>query len=42
MQNYPDQQINLSNCDAEPIHLIGCVQAHGFLLVVNQLTLVVE
>ena len=33
MSNY---QVNLTNCDTEPIHIPGGIQSHGFLLVVNQ------
>ena len=31
----PDAEINLTNCDREPIHLSGAVQPHGALLAVN-------
>ena len=42
MQNYKNHLIDLTNCDTEPIHLIGRIQPHGFLMVLNQATLVVE
>jgi chemotaxis family two-component system sensor kinase Cph1 len=29
-------QINLSNCDREPIHIPGKIQGHGFLVAINQ------
>lgn len=29
----PTSAVNLTNCDREPIHIPGSVQAHGFLLV---------
>lgn len=28
--------IDLTNCDREPIHILGKIQSHGFLLAVNQ------
>lgn len=42
MQNYKNYLVDLANCDAEPIHLIGRIQPHGFLLIFNQATLAVE
>ncbi|WP_181307345.1 ATP-binding protein [Rufibacter sp. XAAS-G3-1] len=42
MQNYQNHRVDLSNCDTEPIHLIGRIQPHGFLLVLNQETLQIE
>ncbi|MFB9863082.1 ATP-binding protein [Rufibacter immobilis] len=42
MQNYQNHQVDLSNCDTEPIHLIGRIQPHGFLLVLDQETLQIE
>jgi chemotaxis family two-component system sensor kinase Cph1 len=30
-----DFQIDLDNCDREPIHIPGQIQSHGFLLVIN-------
>ncbi|MGC4099991.1 ATP-binding protein [Ferruginibacter sp.] len=30
------EEVNLSNCDKEPIHIPGKVQEHGFLLAVNR------
>ncbi|MDJ1498888.1 ATP-binding protein [Cytophagaceae bacterium DM2B3-1] len=35
MKNYPHLQIDQSNCDKEPIHIIGTIQAHGFLMVLD-------
>jgi chemotaxis family two-component system sensor kinase Cph1 len=32
----PDFQVDLTNCDREPIHIPGQVQSHGFLIVVDQ------
>ncbi|WP_316737164.1 ATP-binding protein [Pedobacter aquatilis] len=31
--------VNLTNCDKEPIHIPGKVQAHGFLVAVNKVNL---
>lgn len=42
MQNYPNLKVDLSNCDKEPIHLTGNVQPHGFLLIFDQETLILE
>ncbi|MBC3539401.1 ATP-binding protein [Rufibacter sediminis] len=42
MQNYHNHHVDLSNCDSEPIHLIGRIQPHGFLLVLDQDTLQIE
>ncbi|MGV3540341.1 MAG: GAF domain-containing protein, partial [Rufibacter sp.] len=36
MQNYHHHRVDLSNCDKEPIHHIGRIQPHGFLLVLGQ------
>jgi light-regulated signal transduction histidine kinase (bacteriophytochrome) len=30
--NIPDKQVNLTNCDKEPIHIPGFVQPHGCLI----------
>jgi chemotaxis family two-component system sensor kinase Cph1 len=30
-------QVNLNNCDVEPIHIPGSIQAHGFLIVLDYL-----
>jgi two-component system, chemotaxis family, sensor kinase Cph1 len=35
MLNYQHHKVDLSNCDNEPIHHIGRIQAHGFLLIIN-------
>lgn len=32
----------LTNCDTEPIHLIGSIQPHGCLVIVNERTLVIS
>jgi light-regulated signal transduction histidine kinase (bacteriophytochrome) len=29
---YPDQGVDLTSCDVEPIHIIGSVQSFGHLL----------
>ncbi|MFC6996464.1 ATP-binding protein [Rufibacter roseus] len=42
MQNYPNLQVDLFNCDKEPIHIIGQIQPCGFLLVLNAETLLIE
>ena len=42
MQNYNNLKVDLSNCDSEPIHIIGRIQPHGFLLIMDQETLQVE
>ncbi|WP_026463841.1 ATP-binding protein [Adhaeribacter aquaticus] len=42
MLNYKNIQVDLSNCDKEPIHIIGRIQPHGFLLIINKHTFVVE
>ncbi|NEM99023.1 ATP-binding protein [Pontibacter burrus] len=42
MQNYPNLSVDLSNCDNEPIHIIGRIQPHGFLIILNRHTLEVE
>ncbi|WP_114782594.1 ATP-binding protein [Botryobacter ruber] len=42
MQNYQNLKVDLSNCDVEPIHLIGRIQPHGFLLILSQDTLAIE
>jgi len=42
MQNYQNFKVDLSNCDKEPIHLIGRIQPHGFLLVIDRNTLLIE
>jgi chemotaxis family two-component system sensor kinase Cph1 len=31
-------KVDLSNCDIEPIHILGKIQAHGFLIAVNNKT----
>lgn len=35
-----DFQVDNSNCDREPIHIPGQIQAHGFLIVVDQLSVI--
>lgn len=42
MQNYHNYKVDLSNCDTEPIHLIGRIQPQGFMLILNKQTLEVE
>ncbi|MFT2007652.1 ATP-binding protein [Pontibacter sp. 13R65] len=42
MQNYQNHTVNLSNCDTEPIHLIGQIQPHGFMVVMDSNTFRVE
>ncbi|TXK29669.1 GAF domain-containing protein [Pontibacter qinzhouensis] len=42
MQNYQNLTVDLSNCDTEPIHLIGRIQPHGFMIVLNLANFVVE
>ncbi len=31
-------EVDLTNCDKEPIHILGKVQSHGFLVAVNTIT----
>lgn len=42
MLNYPNFKVDLSNCDKEPIHLIGRIQPHGLLMVIDGKTLHIE
>ncbi len=42
MQNYQNYKVDLSNCDNEPIHIIGRIQPHGFLFILNKVDLTVE
>jgi len=35
-------KIDLTNCDKEPIHIMGKIQAHGFLIAVNSKTLLIS
>ena len=28
-------QVNLTNCDIEPIHIPGQIQSHGFMIVID-------
>ncbi|WP_276496192.1 ATP-binding protein [Pontibacter litorisediminis] len=42
MQNYQNYKVDLSNCEKEPIHLIGRIQPHGFQLILHKTTLEVE
>jgi len=32
----PDFQVDLTNCDREPIHIPGQIQSHGFMIVLDQ------
>ena len=36
MKNYPHLEVDLTNCDKEPIHIIGRIQTHGFLLILDR------
>ena len=38
MQNYKNLKVDLSNCDKEPIHIIGRIQPHGFMLILDKKT----
>ncbi|MFD2515581.1 ATP-binding protein [Pontibacter locisalis] len=38
MQNYKNIKVDLSNCDNEPIHIIGRIQPHGFMIILDRLT----
>lgn len=42
MRNYQNFKVNLSNCDKEPIHLIGRIQPHGLLMVIDRTTFSIE
>ncbi|MCJ8166279.1 ATP-binding protein [Pontibacter sp. E15-1] len=42
MSNYNTLHVDTTNCDTEPIHLIGRIQPHGFLLIFHPETLQVE
>ncbi|QMU30878.1 ATP-binding protein [Adhaeribacter radiodurans] len=42
MKNYKNYLVDLTNCDKEPIHIIGRIQPHGFLLVIDKVTHAVE
>ncbi|GAA4445394.1 ATP-binding protein [Pontibacter saemangeumensis] len=42
MQNYNNLKVDLSNCDTEPIHIIGRIQPHGFLVIMDEETLQIE
>jgi light-regulated signal transduction histidine kinase (bacteriophytochrome) len=42
MKNYPHLQVDLSNCDKEPIHLIGRIQAHGYVLIFDPVSYQIE
>lgn len=42
MQNYKNLKVDLSNCDKEPIHIIGRIQPHGFMLILDHDSLLVE
>jgi len=37
-----DFTVDLTNCDKEPIHILGKVQSHGFLIAVDMVTGLVE
>lgn len=42
MKNYQHFKVDLTNCDKEPIHIIGRIQPHGFLLVIDQESFLIE
>lgn len=42
MLNYQNFKVDLSNCDKEPIHLIGRIQPHGLLMVIDRTTFSIE
>lgn len=42
MDNYPNLQISITNCDSEPIHLIGNVQGHAGIIIAHPHTLIIE
>lgn len=42
MLNYQNFKVDLSNCDKEPIHLIGRIQPHGLLMVIDRNTFNIE
>ncbi|QHL88075.1 GAF domain-containing protein [Nibribacter ruber] len=42
MQNYHHHQVDLTNCDNEPIHQIGQIQPYGFLFILHKDSLEVE
>ncbi|GAA4309607.1 ATP-binding protein [Nibribacter koreensis] len=42
MQNYHNHHVDLSNCDNEPIHQIGRIQPHGFLVILDKDSLQME
>ncbi|UKT64913.1 ATP-binding protein [Pedobacter mucosus] len=35
-------KVDLSNCDIEPIHILGKIQSHGFLVAINNKTQVIS
>jgi len=37
----PQQTIDLTNCDTEPIHIPGSIQPHGVLLVIKESDMIV-
>lgn len=42
MKNDKDPKVDLSNCDTEPIHLIGRIQAHAYLLILDSATRIIR
>lgn len=42
MSDAPTNSVNLTNCDREPIHLLGSVQPFGFLIAVSSTEWVIE
>ena len=37
----PAIEVDLHNCDKEPIHIPGCIQPHGVLLVLQEPELII-
>jgi len=42
MLNYPNFKVDLSNCDKEPIHIIGRIQPHGLLIIIDRQSFSIE
>ena len=42
MLNYPNFKVDLSNCDKEPIHIIGRIQPHGLLITIDRQSFSIE
>lgn len=41
MQNYKNLKVDLTNCDKEPIHIIGRIQPHGFMMILDKSSLTI-